>query len=330
MNEDYTSLEKGHQTGLYQLWPFVTTAQRYRPGQAPRYKAEAMPELPEVETVRQGLRPALEGQRISRILVRRADLRIPVPPDFAVRLQNRQIGRIERRGKYLLAYCANPGGLVLIVHLGMSGRLTVYSAEGLARPGHFVQTVPKPGLHDHIEILTEAGTRIVYSDHRRFGLMTLAEEEALAAHPLLKDLGPEPLGPGFTAKVLADRLAGKETPLKAALLDQHVVAGLGNIYVCEALFRAGLSPERQAGSLGARHVARLAEAIKAVLEEAIAAGGSSLRDYAKADGSLGYFQHRFKVYGRAGEECSKPGCGATIARVVQSNRSSFHCPRCQR
>jgi len=227
--------------------------------------------------------------------------------------------------------CESPGGLVLIIHLGMSGRLTIHQPDGSGeRPGRFVHDAAPAGSHDHIELLTGRGARIVYSDHRRFGLMTLAEEETLAQHPLLKDLGPEPLGPDFTAEVLAARLHGKQTPLKAALLDQHVVAGLGNIYVCEALFRAGLSPEREAGSLGPKRIARLTDAIKTVLEEAILAGGSTLRDYAKADGTLGYFQHRFKVYGRAGEECSNPRCGATIRRVVQSNRSSFHCPRCQR
>lgn len=288
-----------------------------------------MPELPEVETVRQGLRPALEGARILKVTVRRHDLRIPVPADFASRLEGRQVVRIDRRGKYLLAHCN--GGLVLMIHLGMSGRLTISPPEGRPEgPGRFTHPGPAPGAHDHIEILTAEGTRIVYSDHRRFGLMTLSEEESLSRHPLLRDLGPEPLGPDFTATVLGTRLLGKETPLKAALLDQHVVAGLGNIYVCEALFRAGLSPEREAGSLGRKRTARLAEAIQAVLMDAIRAGGSSLRDYAKADGSLGYFQHEFKVYGRAGEECSRPGCGATIARVVQNNRSSFHCPRCQR
>ena len=288
-----------------------------------------MPELPEVETVRRGLLPALVGQKIRKVAVRRSDLRIPVPADFAERLKGRRVTGIGRRGKYLLASCE--GGLVLIIHLGMSGRLTIHAPNAPpARPGRLVHQGPPPGPHDHIELLTGPGVRIVFSDHRRFGLMTLAEEPSLPQHPLFKHMGPEPLGPDFTPALLAVRLKGKDTALKAALLDQHVVAGLGNIYVCEALFRAGLSPERRAGSLSRKNTERLAEAIKAVLEEAIEAGGSSLRDYAKADGSLGYFQHAFRVYGRAGEECSSPGCGATIRRVVQSNRSSFHCPRCQR
>ena len=288
-----------------------------------------MPELPEVETVRRGLLPALAGEEIRTVEVRRPDLRLPVPPDFARSLEGRRVTDIGRRGKYLLASCE--GGLALIIHLGMSGRLTIHPAAGEAHaPGRFAHAGPPPGPHDHIELRTGRGTRIVYSDHRRFGLMTLAPEASLPEHPLFKHMGPEPLGPDFTPKLLAARLKDKETPLKAALLDQHVVAGLGNIYVCEALFRAGLSPERRAGSLGPKSAARLAEAIRAVLEEAIEAGGSTLRDYAKADGSLGYFQHAFKVYGRDGQECSSPGCGATIRRVVQSNRSSFHCPRCQR
>jgi formamidopyrimidine-DNA glycosylase len=303
---------------------------RGTPGMA---HSTAMPELPEVETVRQGLKPALEGARIAKALVRRRDLRIPVPADFARRLEGRQVRSIDRRGKYLLVHCED--ALVLIIHLGMSGRLTIHApgapADGL---GHFVHNGPPAGApagtHDHIELMTEQGTRIVYSDHRRFGLMTLTEADALAAHPLLKNMGPEPLDPNFTGAVLGTRLLGKETPLKAALLDQHVVAGLGNIYVCEALYRARLSPERQAGSLGKTRTARLVHAIQAVLSDAIKAGGSSLRDYAQADGSLGYFQHQFQVYGRAGEPCATPGCGATIRRVVQSNRSSFHCPRCQR
>jgi formamidopyrimidine-DNA glycosylase len=292
------------------------------------YKA-AMPELPEVETVRRGLLPALAGQQIRKVLVRRSDLRIPVPADFARRLEGRRVTGIGRRGKYLLASC--DGGLTLVIHLGMSGRLTIHGPDSAgARPGRFAHPAPLPGPHDHIELLTGPGARIVFSDHRRFGLMTLAEEASLPQHPLFKQMGPEPLGPDFTPALLAARLRGKDTPLKAALLDQHVVAGLGNIYVCEALFRAGLSPERRAGSLRGKSTVRLAEAIKTVLEEAIEAGGSTLRDYAKADGSLGYFQNEFRVYARAGEECSSPGCGATIKRVVQSNRSSFHCPRCQR
>jgi formamidopyrimidine-DNA glycosylase len=288
----------------------------------------AMPELPEVETVRAGLRPALEGQLLSAVEVRRGDLRQPVPADFAARLVGRRIARLGRRGKYLLAYCENDP--VLIIHLGMSGRLTIIGGSKAQKPGRFTHNGPPLGAHDHIEFITGAGTRIVYSDHRRFGLMTLATADGLESHPLLKGMGPEPLNPGFTARALAERLNGKTASIRAALLDQRVVAGLGNIYVAESLFRAGISPSRKAGAIGPARVARLVDTIKTVLEEAIAAGGSTLRDYAQTDGELGYFQHRFQVYGRAGAPCVAPGCGGQIQRRVEGGRSSFHCPRCQR
>jgi formamidopyrimidine-DNA glycosylase len=287
-----------------------------------------MPELPEVETVCAGLRPALEGQVLRAVSVRRPDLRQPVPADFAARLVGRRVAHLGRRGKYLLAYCENDP--VLIVHLGMSGRLTIIEGGRRDGPGRFAHNGPPPGTHDHIELETEGGARIVYSDHRRFGLMTLGEAENLENHPLLKAMGPEPLDPGFTAKVLGMRLAGKAASIRAALLDQRVVAGLGNIYVAESLFRAGIAPGRPAGRIGPARLERLVEAIKAVLEEAIAAGGSTLRDYAKTDGALGYFQHCFQVYGRAGEPCLTTGCGGVIARKIDGGRSSFHCPRCQR
>ena len=287
-----------------------------------------MPELPEVETVCAGLRPALEGQVLRRVEVRRSDLRQPVPADFASRLEGRRITRLGRRGKYVLAHCEDDP--VLIIHLGMSGRLTIIESGRAQNPGGFAHNGPPPGTHDHIELETEAGARIVYSDHRRFGLMTLSAAKGLEEHPLFKAMGPEPLGPAFTAEALGARLANKATSIRAALLDQRVLAGLGNIYVAESLFRAGIAPRSKAGSLGPARRARLVTAITAVLTEAIAAGGSTLRDYAKTDGALGYFQHRFQVYGRGGEPCLAAGCGGRIRRSVESGRSSFHCPRCQR
>lgn len=290
-----------------------------------------MPELPEVETVCRGLRPALEGRRLERVVLRRPDLRIPFPVDFAQRLQGRRIDRLERRGKYILATCDN--GTVLIAHLGMSGRLSVHEPQEVRELGRFVHNQPPPALelgpHDHVVFDVEGGTRIVYTDHRRFGLMTLAEPGTVDAHPLLRHLGLEPFLEAFHARSLGNLLKSKRTSIKAALLDQEVVAGLGNIYVCEALFRAGLLPTRLAGSLRKPHLEALVAAIRSVLEEAIAAGGSTLRDYAHADGSLGYFQHAFAVYGRAGDACSRRGCDGKVRRLVQSNRSTFYCPSCQ-
>lgn len=287
-----------------------------------------MPELPEVETVRRGLQPVLEGQRIRRILVRRSDLRRPVPSDFAVQLQGRRIGHVGRRGKYIIVACE--GDLALLIHLGMSGRIIIQEPGKARMPGRFAWDQPCSDVHDHIEIETESAVRLIYSDPRRFGMMTVTALSGLSDHPLLKDLGPEPLEPRFTARMLAERLAGRTAPLKAALLDQRTVAGLGNIYVCEALFRARLSPERLSGSLSRRDCTRLVGAIRSVLNEAIDAGGSSLRDYTQADGTQGRFQHAFQVYDREGNRCSRPRCGATIRRTVQANRSSFFCPRCQR
>ncbi len=309
-----------------------------------------MPELPEVETVRRGLVPHLEGQTLARVHVRRPDLRIPFPPQFAARLTGRRIERLTRRAKYLLATCDDE--TVLIMHLGMSGRFTVLpgpeagpSDPGPSDPGQgdigpagalaaFVHTAAPAGpdgagLHDHVLFETMAGTRVVYTDHRRFGLMTLSDVAGLESHRLMAGLGLEPLGQDLTPERLAERLAGKRTPLKAALLDQRIIAGLGNIYVCEVLYRARLSPRRLAHTVGPARAARLVEAIKAVLTAAIAAGGSSLRDYAQADGALGYFQHAFRVYGREGALCPDRGCGP-IQRLVQANRSTFFCPGCQK
>jgi formamidopyrimidine-DNA glycosylase len=278
-----------------------------------------MPELPEVETIRRGLQPVLEGRTVMRVVLNRADLRIPFPAGFAERLTGRRIARLGRRAKYLLAHCDD--GTVLIIHLGMSGRLTLESNAHAPLPS---------GPHDHVILETDTGVRLVFRDHRRFGLMTLAREDELSRHPLLKDLGLEPLSPAFTPEALAARLDGRRAPLKSALIDQHVIAGLGNIYASEALYYAQLSPRRRAATLTESRAGRLVRAIRAVLEDAIAAGGSSLRDYVHADGELGLFQHRFAVYDREGKPCSTAGCGAKIRRLVQSNRSTFYCPRCQR
>lgn len=276
-----------------------------------------MPELPEVETVCRGLRPRLEGRVLARVTTRRPDLRFPLPADFAARLTGRRVTRIDRRAKYILAHLDD--GMVWLTHLGMSGRMVV-----AAGPSNVVDK------HDHVTIDTDAGDHVVYNDTRRFGFMDLFPAESMAAHPRLAGLGPEPLGPELTGPRLERLLHGRTSSLKAALLDQRIVAGLGNIYVCEALFRAGLSPERPAGSVSGRRAARLAESIRAVLAAAIAAGGSSIRDYVQTSGELGYFQHDWTVYGREGEAC--PRCAGTVAirRVVQSGRSTFHCAKCQR
>lgn len=293
-----------------------------------------MPELPEVETVRRGLEPVLGGRRILRAEVRRPGLRWPFPPDLAVRLAGSRVVALGRRSKYLLAELDR--GETLIVHLGMSGRMLVTTpqaggaTDGRGAPlGLHHHDLPLPGKHDHLVIEVEGGARVTFNDARRFGSVDLWPTEALGRHRLLAALGPEPLGEGFDARRLLDRAAGRRVPLKALLLDQRVVAGLGNIYVCEALWRAGLSPFAAAGSLDAPTAAALVAEVRAVLLEAIAAGGSSLRDHRRTDGELGYFQHSFAVYGRAGRACLRPGCTGTVARGVQSGRSSFHCPACQ-
>jgi formamidopyrimidine-DNA glycosylase len=277
-----------------------------------------MPELPEVETVRMGLLPMLEGHKFVKVETRRGDLRVPFPKDFAKRLTGRHVRRLWRRAKYLLAELDR--GETLVIHLGMSGRMSVY-AEGRAPTGL--------GKHDHVVMETDAPARIVFTDHRRFGLMTLIETSKIDADKLFKGLGVEPLSDAFDAAYLARALKGKKTPIKSALLDQRVIAGIGNIYACEALFRAGISPKRLAAKIQKTSIAPLVAAIKAVLKEAIKAGGSSLRDYRKADGELGDFQHHFAVYDRAGEPCPKKGCGGTVKRIVQSGRSTFYCSRCQ-
>jgi formamidopyrimidine-DNA glycosylase len=282
-----------------------------------------VPELPEVETVRRGLEPVVTGRMILRADVRRPDLRWPFPERMAERLAGRRVGALRRRSKYLLADL--DGGETLIAHLGMSGRMLL---SGVTL-GAFHHALEAPRPHDHVVLDFEGGARVTFNDARRFGAMDLWPTDALEAHRLLAGLGPEPLGNVFDAGVLARRLEGRATPVKAVLLDQKVVAGLGNIYVCEALWRAGVSPLRLARDVSARDAENLVAAIRAVLGEAIAAGGSSLRDHRQADGELGYFQHSFAVYGRVGEPCRKPGCDGTVARDVQSGRSSFHCPVCQ-
>jgi formamidopyrimidine-DNA glycosylase len=296
-----------------------------------------MPELPEVETVRRGLQPVLEGARIIEVETRRPDLRFPFPEHFAQRLTGRTIMALGRRAKYLTMEME--GGLVLICHLGMSGSFRIEAADGDEMPGIFHHDRSKNSLHDHVVFhvasATGARTRVIFNDPRRFGFMLLSEGQS-DTHPMLSGLGVEPTGNALDGVLLASLLKGRRSPLKAALLDQRLIAGLGNIYVSEALWRAGLSPLRVAGTIagpGKKAMAwseGLAVAIRSVIADAIAAGGSSLRDYMQTDGSLGYFQHSFAVYDRAGEPCSKPGCGGHIERIVQSGRSTFYCRTCQR
>ncbi len=293
-----------------------------------------MPELPEVETVRRGLAPAMEGARFLRVEARRPDLRRPLPKDFARRLEGQTVTGLGRRAKYLLADLTS--GEVLLMHLGMSGSFRVSEESGEATPGRFHRPRSEDRAHDHVVFHMSSGARIAFNDPRRFGLMLLVPRAELAEHPLMREVGPEPLGNEFSAAMLAAACRGKKTSLKAALLDQTVVAGLGNIYVCEALHRARLSPKRAASTIAIRAGApnerteRLVDAIKAVLADAIKAGGSSLRDHRRTDGELGYFQHHFRVYDRAGERCVTPGCRGTIKRIVQGGRSTFFCPVCQR
>lgn len=282
-----------------------------------------MPELPEVETVRRGLAPILTGRRIVRAEARRPDLRWPLPPRMAERLAGARVARLDRRSKYLLADLDT--GETLIVHLGMSGRLLVSGAP----VGDFHLPLAMPEKHDHVVLDVEGGARVTFNDARRFGMMDLWPTDDLAAHRLLAGLGPEPLGNAFHADHLVARLDGRSTPVKAVLIDQRVVAGLGNIYACEALWRAAVSPLTLARDVSAARAQALVDAVRAVLIDAIEAGGSSLRDYRRADGELGYFQHAFAVYGREGAPCPRPGCGGTVMRTLQSGRSSYHCPRCQ-
>ncbi len=285
-----------------------------------------MPELPEVETVRRGLAPALVGRRIKSARTRRADLRFPFPERFAARLKGRRVDALERRAKYLLARLDD--GNVWVTHLGMTGRWSILGAK--KQPGDFYYAEPPDPTHTHVVIEVEDGARLEFNDPRRFGYMDLIAEEALAAHPWFKAMGPEPLGNEFHMGFLKRAFAGKKTSVKAALLDQRVIAGLGNIYVVEALHRAGITPTKEAGRIGARRLEKLYHAIRAVLEEAIEAGGSTLSDYAGVDGAQGGFQHRFRVYDQEGQRCANGDCGGTIVRATHGGRSSFWCPRCQR
>ena len=290
-----------------------------------------MPELPEVETIRRGLEPVLVGQRIARVEQRRADLRFPFPENFGKRLTGRTVVTLQRRAKYLLAHLDD--GTVLIIHLGMSGRISI---TGQGQLGEFTHNQGNRNIHDHVVLRLGSGTEIVYNDPRRFGLMDLASATTLDTHPLLAGIGIEPLGPGLTPEYLARHAAGRRSDLKSFLLDQRIIAGLGNIYVCEALFRTHLKPSRAAACLATptgkpnARTSALIPHIKAVLADAIEAGGSTLRDYAQADGSLGYFQHSFQVYGREGEPCLTPACRGMVRRTVQGGRSTFFCPVCQR
>jgi formamidopyrimidine-DNA glycosylase len=293
-----------------------------------------MPELPEVETVRRGLQPALEGARFKHVLARRGDLRWPLPKDFVPRLEGKTVEGLGRRAKYLLADLSS--GEVLLMHLGMSGSFRVFHNGRKAKPGRYHHERSEHLAHDHIVFEMSSGATVNFNDPRRFGFMKLVARAALEQEPLLRNLGPEPLGNAFDAAMLARACRGKKTSLKAALSDQRVVAGLGNIYVCEALHRAHLSPRRKASTLATRTGApneraeRLVDAIRAVLGDAIEAGGSSLRDHKRTDGELGNFQHRFRVYDREGQRCVTPGCNGTIRRVAQTGRSTFFCPVCQK
>jgi formamidopyrimidine-DNA glycosylase len=293
-----------------------------------------MPELPEVETVRKGLEPILVGNAFARVEQRRKDLRFPLPKHFAERLEGRRVEALDRRAKYLLARLDD--GEVLVMHLGMTGRFSIDHANGEAdTPGRFAHNQADAPKHEHIVFHLGDGATIRYSDARRFGFMDLVQGDKLASHALFKGLGVEPLSSSFTPEWFAAKLKGKKTSIKAALVDQRLIAGVGNIYACEALFRARISPKRLAGTLATKtgkpteKTKALVDSVRAVLEDAIRAGGSSLRDYKRADGSLGEFQHRFKVYGREGKPCAKKGCGGTVRRIVQGGRSTFYCPTCQ-
>jgi formamidopyrimidine-DNA glycosylase len=302
----------------------------------------SMPELPEVETVRRGLQPVMEGSKIVKAEARRKDLRFPFQKDFVARLEGQTVTGLGRRAKYLLADLAS--GDVLLMHLGMSGSFRVIRDSDEKAPGTFHHPRSEDRAHDHVLFHMSSGAAVIFNDPRRFGYMKVIARQALEEEPLLKGLGPEPLGNEFDAKMLARACANRKTSLKAALLDQRVVAGLGNIYVCEALYRAHLSPRRLAATLATKagqrkgvaggeptdHAKRLVTAIHAVLNQAIKAGGSSLRDHRQTNGELGYFQHSFQVYDREGEKCQTAGCGGIVKRFTQNGRSTFWCPKCQK
>jgi formamidopyrimidine-DNA glycosylase len=290
-----------------------------------------MPELPEVETVRRGLQPVMEGSKILAAEARRKDLRFPFQKDFVARLTGQTVTGLGRRAKYLMADLGS--GDVLLMHLGMSGSFRIQKEKDAQAPGQFHHPRGKNGAHDHVVFHMSSGAAVIFNDPRRFGYMKIIARNELDEEPLLAGLGPEPLGNEFDAAMLAASCEGKATTLKAALLDQRVVAGLGNIYVCEALYRAHLSPKRRASTLAGRkgaptdHARRLVDAVHTVLNQAIKAGGSSLRDHRQTSGELGYFQHSFLVYDREGQKC---GCGGIVKRFTQNGRSTFWCPKCQK
>ncbi|PWB95320.1 bifunctional DNA-formamidopyrimidine glycosylase/DNA-(apurinic or apyrimidinic site) lyase [Methylosinus sporium] len=290
-----------------------------------------MPELPEVETVRRGLEPVFTGSGLAQVELRRADLRFPFPQGFAARLAGRRVEALKRRAKYLLGELDS--GETLIMHLGMSGSFRIDADDP---EGAYHRAVTTKPAHDHVVFHFTSGASVTYNDPRRFGFMLLVPRGEMAAHPLFNGLGVEPLGPELTPQRLAEELRGRKAPLKAALLDQRIIAGLGNIYVCEAMHRSYLSPLRAAGTLvdakgkPKRGLVDLVEAIRQVLGEAIEAGGSSLRDHRQTDGSLGYFQHSFRVYDREDAPCPTPGCRGHVSRVIQSGRSTFFCRDCQK
>ncbi len=296
-----------------------------------------MPELPEVETVKRGLEPALLGRKFERIDLRRKDLRFPFPEGMAEIMRGAEVQALERRAKYILVHCSN--GKSLILHLGMTGRFTIVKANGASfEPGAFYHEAggaTEPGPHDHVIWHLDDGTRVIYNDARRFGFMDWADTHLRNEHKLLRDIGVEPLGNSFHLDHLAEKFRDKKAPVKAALLDQHVVAGLGNIYVSEALHRARISPKLMAGKLvkvssSDPRLAELVRHIRDILNEAITAGGSTLQDFQGTSGEKGAFQQRFLVYDRQGENCATPGCTSVITRIVQSGRSTFYCPTCQK
>lgn len=294
-----------------------------------------MPELPEVETVRRGLQPVMEGAKIVKAEARRKDLRFPFQKDFTARLIGQTVTGLGRRAKYLMADLTS--GDVLLMHLGMSGSFRVLKSEGEVTPGDFHYPRSEDRAHDHVVFHMSSGASVIFNDPRRFGYMKIIARDELEDEPLLQGLGPEPLGNEFDAAMLAAACHNKTTSLKGALLDQRVVAGLGNIYVCEALFRAQLSPKRLAATIAEKktgaptdHARRLVTSIHDVLNQAIKAGGSSLRDHRQTSGELGYFQHSFQVYDREGEKCQTAGCSGTVRRFTQLGRSTFWCPKCQR
>ncbi len=293
-----------------------------------------MPELPEVETVRRGLEPAMQNARFLKVEARRKNLRFPLPRNFVARLEGNSVTGLGRRAKYLLADLSS--GDVLLMHLGMSGSFRLAKADQARTPGDFHHERSKDEKHDHLVFHMSSGWTVTYNDPRRFGFMKMVPRADLEHDPLMRALGPEPLGNQFDAKMLGAACRGKKTSLKAALSDQKVIAGLGNIYVCEALHRARLSPKRLASILADKHgkpnthAETLVSTIRDILQDAIAAGGSSLRDHRQTSGELGYFQHRFRVYDREGERCPTPGCRGKIRRIVQTGRSTFYCPVCQR